>query len=264
MMKYGMSIAICLLLIKIILAYKYRLTSYTSGSSPNIDTGGPNPQIKQGYKGTAAGVSVVRQGTMILPGQILSLNGTTLSFGTTETLWFTVFVFNVAQTGTLFTYTSSGTDNSYVVLLLNNGGIRIVSGGWNGSNLVPLPTRDTSSTSLYKTGWNLIWFTLSSASFNVYTYPHFDSTPLSEVLASTAYRYHSSYSANFGSTVSNSSLTFSNSLQGIFHTIYIQSSVLTTTQMESANLVPTFTPAYLWDYFIGNKTLFWFDLIFIL
>ena len=160
---------------------------------------------------------MLRQGTMILPGQILSLNGTVLSFGPSQTLWFTVFVLNIAQTGTLFTYTSSGTDNSYVVLLLNNGGIRIVSGDWNGSNLVPLPTRDTTSTSLYKEGWNLICFTLAcSTSFNIYSYPHFVNSPLTEVLSPTSYRYHSSYSANFGSTVSNSSLTFTNSLQGIF------------------------------------------------
>ena len=102
----------------------------------------------------------LRQGVMILPGSVVSSNSG-MNQGSTGTLWFTVFIFNVNQLSTLYTVTSTSSKNSYLAFMINNGKMRIESGTYSGG-YVASPTKETSSSSMYSTGWNLIWYTLSN------------------------------------------------------------------------------------------------------
>ena len=149
---------ICLLFIQGIWSYKYNLSKYSGGSFSDYDSSGVS--LSMGYGGNGSGAMVTRQGVLFPQGQLLSAGGSKINFepNAQKTAWFTLYAFTVAQYSTLFGYFSSGTGNFYLTLMLNNGYTRIETNQWDGSNMYALTTVQSSSSSMYKVGWNLLWY----------------------------------------------------------------------------------------------------------
>ena len=202
--------------------YKYNFSQFSGSSVWNQDNAAWTPQFVSGYNGYGTGIMKLRQGVMILPGTVVSTNSG-MNQGSTGTLWFTVFIFNVNQLSTLYTVTSTGTRNSYLNFKINNGKMRIESGTYNSGSYNASPTKETSSSSMYSTGWNLIWYTLSNTNFNFYSYPRFTTSVVSESATNTTFETNNGFIGIFGGLINSAGTSFSNSFQGIIHTIDIQS-----------------------------------------
>ena len=115
-------------------------------------------------------------------------------------------------------------------------------------------TKESTSSSMYTTGWNLLWYTTSSSNFNFYSYPRFSTSVITESTTNSTFLYTSNNSAIFGGKINIFSTSFSNSFQGIVHTINIQNAVYTSSSIISNFLVPTSSQYAIWDYFIGMFT----------
>jgi hypothetical protein len=133
--------------------------------------------------------------------------------------------------------------------MLNNGKMRIESQDWTGSAAVVLPTKETSSSSMYEVGWNFICYASSTSNFNFINFKQFGNTATTESTGSTSYRYHSSYGANFGGFYTGGG--FIRSFQGIIHTAFIKESTMSAATIATTWLVPRISPNYLCDYYIG-------------
>ena len=178
--KIDFSIIFFLLLLSWSFTHKYNLSQFSGSSVWNQDSTTWSPQFYDGFTGVGAGVLKLRQGVMILSGTAISSGSGSISLQSSGTYWFTVFIFNVNQYSTLYTSTSRSTYNSYLNLMINNGKMRIESGTYTFLTYNPSPTEETSSSSMYTTGWNLLWYTTSSTNFIFYSYPRFSTSALSE------------------------------------------------------------------------------------
>ena len=115
--------------------------------------------------------------------------------------------------------------------MLNNGYLRIESNYWDGSNSNVLPTVQSSSSAMYKIGWNLVWYADNGSNFFLYGFPNFATPAVSYSAANTGYTSESYFSSTFAGEFSSGSVI--NSYQGIIHTIYIKSSYYSSTQAAS-------------------------------
>ena len=209
-----------------------------------------------GFYTVGTGAISVRQGVLIPSGQILSNNNAFpfnnyLAFDPPTTAWYSVFIFDVAQKSTLFSYTSTLTNNTYVSLMINNGMMRLESNYWTGFSPAPLPTRETISNNMYQTGWNLIWYTHDGTNYNFLSFPHFTTPAMSESTPNTNYNSTTFYFGIFGGNISNLTTTVSNSLNGIMNKIYMKPTFMTEAQIISSFITPISTSAATWDYFIS-------------
>ena len=80
--------------------YKYNFSQYSGSTVWNQDSTSCNPKFSSGYNGSGTDIMKLRQGVMILSGNVVSSNSG-MNQGSTGTLWFTVFIFNVNQQSTL-------------------------------------------------------------------------------------------------------------------------------------------------------------------
>jgi cysteine-rich repeat protein len=145
---------------------------------------------------------------------------------------------------------SNSTKIHYLWYCLNNGKLRVESKYYSGGNGISLPDRETSSSSMYKVGWNMICFTEGSSTFNMISFPHFSTSSLSGSGASTNYRDRSGFWANLGGYyIENSG--FIKSFQGIIHSAFIKESTMSAATIATTWLVPRISPSYLCDYYIG-------------
>ena len=71
--------------------------------------------------------------------------------------------------------------------MVNNGHMRIESNYFVSPNAVPLPTKETTSGSMYETGWNLLCYTNDNTNYNFLSFPHFLTPVLSESAPKTDY-----------------------------------------------------------------------------
>ena len=212
---------------------------------------GPGVNLSMGYQGTGSGAMVVRQGTIFTANQILSSGGSKIDFepNTAKIGWFTMYAFTTSQSSTLFGYFSTSSLNYYISLMINNGYLKIESKGFSYS-AYDLPTVQSSSASMYKTGWNLVWYADNGSNYFLYGFPNFATPAITYSASNTDYATESYFRSTFGGEyVSSSSII--NSFQGIIHTVNIVSSFYSASQAATSFLVPTVNPAYPWDYFIG-------------
>ena len=56
-----------------------------------------------------------------------------------------------------------------------------------------LPTRETSSSTMYKTGWNLLCYTDDGSNYNFHAYPHFTTSANSESTSDTSHTTSNSF-----------------------------------------------------------------------
>jgi cysteine-rich repeat protein len=113
---------------------------------------------------------------------------------------------------------------------------------------------------MYKMGWNMIWYAESSSSFFFTSYPHYAGPALAESASDTDYTDLNSFGINFGGYF-NSGSGFTDSLQGVLHSVFIRKQTMNSAAIESNWLVPRTTPYYIWDYFIGMFTNFGSQLV---
>ena len=234
-------------------AYKYNLSQFSGYPVWNQDNSSWSPRFYDGFKGVGTGVLKLRQGVMILSGTAISTDDGDIDLQTDGTYWFTVFIFNVNQMSTLYASTSTNSYNSYLNLMINNGKMRIECGNYSNNAYSASPTKETSSSSMYTTGWNLLWYTTSSTNFNFYSNPRFSTSVLNEGTSNSIFR-NNNYSGVFGGKIDNQHSSFSNSFQGIVHAINIQNTAYLPSSIVSSFLVPTSSPYVVCDYFIGMFT----------
>lgn len=72
-----------------------------------------------------------------------------------------------------------------------------------------------------------------------------------ESASASTFEHSSSFSGVFGGKINTSHSSFSNSFQGILHSIDIKGSTYSSSSIASSFLVPTSTPSVVCDYFIG-------------
>ena len=95
--------------------YEYHLTEFTGTVALNKDAANGTPNIIKGYLGVGTGIIKVRQGIMIPSGQLLSTDNPHFLFDPPYTAWYAVFIFDITQHWTLFTYSSTMTNNTYLM-----------------------------------------------------------------------------------------------------------------------------------------------------
>ena len=86
--------------------FKYNFSQFSGNSVWNQDSSFWVPHFKTGYDGKGNDILKIRQGVMITQGNVVSADGSSMDQGSTGTLWFTVFIFDVNQMSTLYTSTT--------------------------------------------------------------------------------------------------------------------------------------------------------------
>lgn len=150
--------------------------------------------------------------------------------------------------GTLFTYTSQATNNTYYSIILKAGKIVFEAHGWdNGMDV--LPNVSTTSSNMYDLGWNLVCITEGNNDLNFYSFVHFSTTPLTETKSSNGHLEGNSFGLIFGSFLDYSSETLKWSFQGIIHSAYFRDNDRSGNHIRDNYLTPRSSPAYACDYF---------------
>ena len=106
----------------------------------------------------------------------------------------------------------------------------------------------------YDIGWNLLWYTNDNVNFKFYSYPHFQTTSISESFPKYDYTSQTYYAAVFGGEISSGVVVVSNYLYGIYNKIYMKPILMTDASIVSSFISPITTSTYLWDYFISMFT----------
>ena len=139
--------------------------------------------------------------------------------------------------------------------MINNGDMRIESNELVSSSVNPLTLKETTSNSMYQVGWNLLCYINDGTYYTFVSFPHFETTYISEMTSTTAYYFSSStFWGVFGGSVSNGTTEISNTLNGIMNKIYIKSVSMIEDDITSSIINPMSDSATLCDYFTSMFT----------
>ena len=131
---------------------------------------------------------VTRQGVLFPQGQLLYTGGTEIYYepNSPKIVWFTLFAFTTAQYSTLFGYFSTYSSSVYISLMLNNGYLRIESQSYS-SGAYPQSNVHSSSSTMFKIGWNLVWCDGNGSNYFLYGFPNFATHAISYSVINTVY-----------------------------------------------------------------------------